>query len=390
MTISRRHVIAHATAWERSDHDGGSALNDKVFGTERSEEAVVHIVPSLVPGACGVGDYAVRVANGLLAQGVQSRFVVCGVELLSRSAENDARGPFAIDVIETDLSAGLAKTLRANRARTILVHYTGNGYDPFGSPRWLAKVLDAHRRRSDVRVVTFFHETWQAPSLFSRRLYRTLFQRRVVRQMSALSDAIITNTRQRVADLSHQHDRCIYLPVFSNIGERMDSTVKSAGNSVIFGLPARRQQTWEALARSPHLLDALGVRTIADIGPGPISIPKQLHHLAITYGSLPSEQVSEIMAGASTAFIHYDNAQLGKSGILAAFAAHRLCVVNLNVTHRMTRRADVTAGVHYLLPSQVAGEVAVDLRSVAAALTNWYRPHSFDANVAVLSRVLER
>lgn len=348
--------------------------------------AIVHLVPSLVPGVCGVGDYAVRVATGLQARGIPSAFVACGTELIDRADENDPLGPFPTVTLTTNLGASLAAHLDACRAGTVMLHYTGNGYDPFGSPTWLANVLRDHARSRETRIVTFFHEVWQEPSLFSRRLYRTWFQRRVIRQICAASDYIVSNTQERVAALSPYHSRgCEYLPVFSNVGEAMYAESKDRGLAVIFGLPRRRQQTWDALARVPQVLEQLGIRRIVDIGPPAVAVPEPLTDIADVRGSLEADAVSALLAEASVGIILYNNAELGKSGILAAFAAHRLCVVNLEEAGRGTGDGDIAPGTHYLLPAQCA-EPMLDPGRVAATLTGWYRPHSFDANIAALTR----
>src|SRR5579859_7250131 len=94
--------------------------------------SIAHIVPGLVPGECGLGDYAVKLAWEFERVSIKSSFVVAGRELRHRSLEYDPRGEFPVAVVHDDLPSSLEKALCSQDCDVIILHYSGYGYHKSG------------------------------------------------------------------------------------------------------------------------------------------------------------------------------------------------------------------------------------------------------------------
>lgn len=261
---------------------------------------VAHIVPGLIPGECGIGDYAVTVAQGMAAHGVPGRFVVAGRELAHRADEYDARGNFPVVLVKGNDENGLIAALDDPAIGVAVLHYTGYGYKVNGAPNWLVRALTVvRRRRRDLRLITFFHEIWEFPALLKRSLYRSPLQKRVGLGLCRLSDAILANTTTRAQMLAKYHaGGCAAVPVFSNVGENPDGTATDPKLAVTFGLGRRRQMVWSRLAEQPELLTRLGVTTVADIGTRSFALPEALGTIAAPQGRLDAPEVSALLSRA--------------------------------------------------------------------------------------------
>src|SRR5690349_23471417 len=142
---------------------------------------VTQIVPDARPGRSGVGDYALSVAQVLRDQsGIDSVFVVPSAGTLSRALESTAA------------------------ARSIVLHYSGYGYDDHGTPRWLLEGLSRWKAQDRERtLITIFHELYAVSPPWRRAFWLTRAQKALAADLARASDSCIT-ARHESAELIRQ------------------------------------------------------------------------------------------------------------------------------------------------------------------------------------------
>ncbi len=358
-----------------------------------SVRSVVHIVPGLVPGECGVGDYAVKLAQMWKTQGVESSFVVGGPDQRNRTLELDARGPFRILPLKVSSPEEMTSALFSLSFDTVLLHMSGFGYEANNAPEWLAKGLAEYRKHSLATIATFFHELWQKPILWKRTIYRWYFERKVIRSVFDSSDAFFTNTNSRFNILRNWDEKKIGLcvPVFSNVGGIDHQSNKENDLAVMFGLARHRRPAWYSLATKFNALEILGIRRIVDIGPSDFELPGKLQPYIVSRGKLSDAAVSDLLARSRYGFIHYEVDQLGKSGVFNAYAAHGVCTINLGRRGVSPDDLEQSRNFLQLEDAIAAGSNLVLLAdTVGRAALAWYRPHGLSATSKALIDTLNQ
>jgi hypothetical protein len=142
----------------------------------------------------------------------------------------------------------------------------------------------------------------------------------------------------------------------------------------------------EQLSQACRYLD---IETIIDIGPTLDSTPSHVGKVPITAtGSLPKDEVSAILSEAIAGFFDYAPAFLGKSGIFAAYCAHRILPISAQMTSHI--EDGLYPGQHYLLPDQYSagGEDGVILQAIANNANFWYSCHSLPIQSKTFFQVL--
>jgi len=335
---------------------------------------VLHIVPTTLPGSCGVGDYAVRLAKAM--QDFGSRQMLLGVgheHFVSHCYHTAPEGHLWLD--HSDPQAILA-IIHDLAPHTLFLHLSNFGYDAKAYPQWLLRVLRGCRRQGLCQIATFFHEIWQKPALFSRRLYRSVFQRRLTLEIARLSHKCFTNTRERMELFCYHLPKVPFalIPVFSNVGELDAFPAKKARNAVVFGSPTRRQACWDALANQGDLLARLRIDAIIDVGRDDMQIDPALAFIVHRTGLLPDTEVSALLARATWGLIHYSPADFGKSGIFNAYAAHGQAVLNLGPTGIASEGLE--KGQHFLQAGAIGTLENGCALKLGGSLWEWYQDHS--------------
>jgi hypothetical protein len=129
------------------------------------------------------------------------------------------------------------------------------------------------------------------------------------------------------------------------------------------------------------------ISEIVEIGPGAtrtceFGIP------AVKLGPLPAAEVSGILSSSLLGLLSYTGAELGKSGIFAAYAAHGLVPI-LPDACMLDQTKEVLAGVHFLSPRNgPAGHGDELLEKVSAAVFAWYQNHRSERQTAVFAELL--
>lgn len=344
-------------------------------------DLLIQITPTLPPDVNGLGDYAFNLAESLRANcGLRTKYLVTDP---SWSAQHSVITKNT-SIVET--KSELFKLLCQSSAygSTVLLHYVGYAYDKRGCPFWLLDSLARWKSQfPSVKLITMFHEIAASGPPWTSAFWLSGFQRKIAKQLVKISDYIVTS-KQLYAEIlqGYAQDRfnnVPILPVFSNIGEPSNPSDLSARQRhlVIFGGRSRRNKVYQSSLDQLHqICHYLNIQQIFDIGPNLDSIPTCIGNVPITVtGTLPRYEVSAILSGAFAGFFNYPPAFLGKSGIFAAYCAHRLLPVSAQITDHI--EDGLHPGKHYLLPEQYSTGIVSEtfLQEITDNAYKWYRPH---------------
>ena len=275
----------------------------------------LQIVP---PGPGGVHDFAAALRSEWARQGCQSELLA-----LERAAARTRSLAERLVMLSSS----------AQQPCSVLLHFSGYGYDKRGLCTWLLHALrDAQQRLGPrLRIVTLFHELSASSPPWQSAFWLGPLQARIARQLAALSAAVATNTAQHAQWLRAQarvpaavqwpvHVR----PVFSNFPPPPQRPAIAARKPalIVFGSAATRARALRRLAAHTATLQSLGIEGLTEVGPGAQSVqpshPWPQQHL----GTLLPADVSRQLLLHRYALIDYPAPCLAKSSVFAAYAAH--------------------------------------------------------------------
>jgi hypothetical protein len=335
----------------------------------------VVITTRLSPQVCGIGAY-----SWLAHQHRPNRLPPAEFLVMEGAAES--RALLGWDAI-ADFN-GNPKTLalaldRAGPAN-VLLHYAGRAYQRFGCPTWMPGVLAKWKAKfPDGRLTIFFHEAPGKLPRFSRQFLLGKIGARIIRQIVAVADILVTNTENHVAilrELSGRED-IHFLPVGSNIEPVANSAQPRLGTEfIIFGLPFGRLQTLRIFEAEIRSWQASGRLTALHlIGPDDEKFTPQANELmerwpkpavAVRHGALSDAEISRLFARAQFALTNVTPETWSKSTAFMACAA-------------MGCAAIIKSGVRHTVPlsyAVAAHEVQrisdVELASRTVSLKAWY------------------
>jgi len=332
--------------------------------------ACLQITATYPPDISGVGDYAALLVRAFESSGRPVQTLVARPEVWT--------GEDAIPLVRADandLAAALRKTDR------VLLHFSGYGYARRGLCRWLVDGLARWKAAGPSRrLVTMFHEVYATGPIWRSSFWTSIPQERIARDLARLSDFCFVSSiggqlqLQRLApDLG-----VAVLPVFSNIGEPQATGLlcERKNVSVVFGGVNQRRRVYQALSSSADAvsrqLEQHGVTGIVDIGPV-ADVPARIGGLEVArLGPLPTHEVSNMLAIARIGLVDYPGHVFTKSGIAAAYFAHRLLVVNTSPLGGFP--PDLRDGTQFVgLNAFLSGRLPA--QQIADAGHAWYRQH---------------
>lgn len=354
---------------------------------------VLQIVPRLPPTTSGVADYATLLAGRLAAEHQwETRFLLAD----GGSGPAEPVSGFRVDRPARCGAAELRSALEeiAGDTTPVLLHYVGYGYQKRGCPLWLVQGLEQWKRASAKRkLAVVFHELFATGPIWTSSFWLSRFQRHLAARLAQAADGCLTNMARYADDLGHyaphHAGRIVVRPVFSNLGEppAPPPLRERAPLLVIFGGGA---WTREALRQHTELLDRLcaqlGCERIAAIGPraghrwtGRTAFEEM--------GVLPAPELSAILLQARAGYLSYYSGYLGKSGIFAAYCAHRLLPI---FPEPNASEADgLRASTHYLTAAQLDARPSLDSQQgVADAAHAWYAGHSLGETARAVADAL--
>lgn len=282
---------------------------------------LLQIVPRLPPAICGVGSYAWNLALALQRiSHVETRFAVA-------HPTSDIQASTEVLLLKANVEA--VANLVSDHSGPVLLHYSGYGYDPVGVPTWLVKGL--LQARNTHRKITMIHEVYASGPVWRRAFWTRPFQIRVVQNVIRWSDHIVTSNT-RYAHVLGDIDSChlnypswlTVVPVFSNVGEPDEvlPLKDRPSQAIVFGSWGRRQAVYDKWSDFLPHIEAWGLESILDVGPGSPVFPKHSWLQFLPQGKLPSEQVSVCITQARVGLLCCPINILGKSTVYAAYSSH--------------------------------------------------------------------
>ena len=344
---------------------------------------IISIVPRLPPATDGVGDYAVILARQLRQDyNIQTHFIVCD---RIWEGQNTIDG-FAVSKLSKTTGKGLVSLLSQQQINTVLLHYVGYGYAKRGCPTWLIDELENWRNSSDRRkLATMFHEVYAAGRpLWTSAFWLFWLQKKLAADLVRLSDRIVTSKQlysEILLDLSQgKHQLIPAIPVFSNVGEPDLAPCLSQRQPwlVVFGgSNSRRRAYLESASKISHICRVFGIEKIIDIGTSTgLELSDFVEIPVIEKGKLSVPEIQEIFLNSQIGFIDYNPDYLAKSGIFAAYCAHRMLIISTKGSG--CEIDDLESGRHYLVAdSLVQTKLGIEqLQAIANNAYSWYQTHN--------------
>lgn len=340
-----------------------------------SAPSTVIISPRLPPQICGIGAYSWLAHKHRPDDSSPARFLVMDGAAESRALlEWDAITEFNGD------SGKLGEALDRAGPANVLLHYAGRAYQRFGCPTWMPGVLGKWKAKFPAgRLTVFFHEMPGKMPRLSRHFILGKINIRIIRQLAALADKLVTNTEHHAAmlrKLSGRHD-VHFICVGSNIEPvASPSEPRMKTEFIIFGLPFGRLQTlrlfdsevrrWQANRRltALHLIGpedekfTAQANELIDAWPTPSS--------AVRHGLLPGPDVSRLFARAQFALTNVIAETWSKSGVFMACAATGCAAV---IKAGGTQFAPLSSAI---LAEEVEKISDAELASRTVSLKAWY------------------
>ena len=336
----------------------------------RARPAIVQICPA---AEGGVHDFAACLAQAWTAEGIATT-------TWTLSEETDREQPLAARV--GDRVAGSA----TGAPVTLLLHFSGYGYATRGLCTWLVDALRplAARPSGRPRIVIVFHELFAAGPPWRSAFWLGPWQAAIAGRLAGLADAIWTNTEHHAGWLRPRAQPgagLVVRPVFSNVGEpaALPQWQGRQPRAIVFGSAATRARALAGLRGREAMLRQLGVEELVEVGHGPACTapPTALAHRAL--GRLDGDALTRALAESRFGLLDYPARYLGKSGVLAAYAAHGCAVLDTGAPGRAYD--GLACGRDYIALGAAGGHgrdamaATTSLAAMAARLHRWYADH---------------
>jgi hypothetical protein len=356
--------------------------------------SILQIVPRVPPAVDGVGDYAFSLAHGLRTEfGLQTRFLVCSDagHVLQRTPVFPAARLAKWDRREFVRVMGSLVPRTSARKQTMALHYSGYGYARDGAPKWLVEGLEELlRTRSDLGLVTIFHELFATGKPWRRAYWHTARQRELAMRLRMASmNALCTTERNEGILKSWAADRPLArISIPSGIGEPAIDAVGawSAKRSslVVFGRRHSRELAYRNREALETVCRRLSIDRIVDIGPEMPRLPKLAIGPIETCGTIAAEKVSGILAMCRYGYLCYAPDDLAKSSVFAAYSAHGVATI-IPATPGASRDG-LQKGRHYASADGFIGEALPRMELIAQCAQDWYQSHATKVHVAWLAQ----
>ena len=360
---------------------GESAYNS----SQRAMTAIVHVTPELQPMIGGIADYAAILGRAMSEREIRQHYLVASHAALAYKQCIRASFPQAL-VLDSTTSNDLLRGLRDLEAETVLLHYSGYGYAPRGAPFWLVERLGCWKElRAHHRLIVMFHETWASGLPWQSSFWLSPLQYWCVARIARLADAVVTNTsyyRARLESLLRPGTPIQVQPIFSNIGEpdAVPAFDEREPVCVLFGRGVTRRRTNERFRRHFDELRTLGIERLIEIGVEPeITARLEWPFPVESLGPRKTSEISAIMSRVKYGLFDCPVHVAGKSGVLAALAAHGIVPIHPEGEGTFEGLEFGRDTVNISAVSQVS-----DLRAArdGASVRAWYRKHRLDRQVS--------
>lgn len=223
-----------------------------------------------------------------------------------------------------------------------------------------------------------FHELYAMGPPWRMDFWTSWPQRRIAKKLAGLSHEIFCSSELTGCRLSNWFPgrQINVLSVFSNVGELSAPVnwIEREPFAVVFGgIPQRSSFYRNASDDLFRSLKGIGISKIIDIGPK-IDLPDNIFGIPLeTRGPKRASEISGILARTRIGLVDYPLNQLGKSGILAAYHAHGLLVVNIN--DGGSGSDGMTINKHFANPFTFPLSVC-QIDSIIGNGNCWYKKHN--------------
>ncbi len=361
----------------------------------KSITKITAIVPRLPPVIDGLGDYGLCLARQLRQDfGLETEFLVGDPTWTIADTIED----FAVNTLEVRSRQALLELLpqESQSGTILLLHYVGYGYARRGCPLWLVEGLERWRQAGGNRyLMTMFHEIYAFGPIWTSQFWTSPLQRNLAVRLARLSDICLTNKQGYAEIISKfsqgKHSHIPTLPVFSNVGEpeNLSLLIKRSRSLVVFGGSGPRSRVYQrgrlALQRTCYELD---IREILDIGSDLGFEIEPVNGISVTsLGVKSATEISSILSTAMVGFFDYPMEFLAKSGIFAAYCAHKLLPVGL--WYEGQNVDGLVAGKHYWLGDRHLGKMNLDTAQIVADNAYiWYQTHQLSVHACTFAERL--
>ena len=348
----------------------------------------VQIVPYRSNNPDGVSDYSRILADSIYDNFQTKTMFVSASRAKDGLVANDRWPTSYLDAKSANSVLNCLENICSPES-TVLLHYSGYGYQKRGIPWWLLEGLTLFlKSHPKAKLAVIFHELYASSSPLHSAFWLCWLQKMIAKKLLALSSVAITPCEVYAERLNcwDQADdkKTIAVPVFSTVGELKVNKVSSErkSNLIIFGRGHSRLKCYlEYADELSSFVRSSNVKEIVDIGPFVSGIPDYLGSCKIRrMGVLSSNEISSEMQSSRFGVLNYDRSRLGKSTVFAAYAAHGLQVVCFDESGDPLRDG-LIEGRHLttVLPLIVSERVSRNALS-------WYQKH----NVASVARSIIR
>jgi hypothetical protein len=207
-------------------------------------------------------------------------------------------------------------------------------------------------------VLIFFHETYASGMPWRRAFWTNREQRTSIARLLQVARVSFTSNAKymrRLEKMSGTGTPPVKIPIFSNIGEP-DNLRPLAGRSrrlVIFGQLVTRIRLYREQRQAlESICQKLRIESVVDVGSGQSDyIPAALAGIAVkSTGWMEEDSLSKLMADSIAGIIGYWPDVWEKSGVLAAYEAHGLVPILVELE---PRQIPAPSYLPYVQPAEI-------------------------------------
>jgi hypothetical protein len=349
---------------------------------------LLQILPRVPPAVCGIGDYAWGIARGLRDDhAIHSQFLSAGTSWSVPQCETE----FPVSRVSSLTASSLVDFVQGQQeVDAIVLHMSSYGYQKRAVPLWMASAWQRLARFPQrPRMIAMFHELYASGPVRSSAFWLQPLQKWVLRRLARASDALRTN-RQSYADWllgvpGLQTNQVEVMPVHSNFGEPelLPSLKQREPAMAMFASGIHSGESMETvLGRAAACCRRFGLSRLHLIGWKKDIDETGLGVEVVRHGFLEATEISRLLLNCRMAYTAYSPLHFGKSGVVAAFAAHGLVVITQGRSPELPDGLEDGRNVlHEASLSERQSPTAEGLDLIGRNLRTWYDAHSLAANV---------
>ena len=326
-------------------------------------KSMLQIVSGFKPSVDGMGDFSRRLGAKLWEKhGIRSHFLIYKhpkPPLAAPGPEETAPNIFSYvsEPTPSSLRSHIAELRSRHHFDSVLLHYGPYAYSPDGKPTAFTQVIE--ELAPTTRLLVFFHEIFSNGWPWQRARWTRSEQQRCVQTLLRIADVAFTSNAKyhwQVQPFNPMHREILQVPIFSNIGEPEDlrPLLQRSRQLVVFGQLNTRVRLFKDCRRTlEDVCRKLRIEKIADVGSGTSPhIPAEVAGAPVTSAGFMEEQpLSDLMADSIAGIAGYWPDVWSKSGVIAAYQAHALVPIMIEVEKRYIPKPDF---LPYISPERVA------------------------------------